>query len=832
MLNDAMNEVVLVKGWKKGANWSFPRGKINKDERDLDCAVREVYEETGFDIQGAGLVGSEEDMKSIEVTMREQHMLMYVFRGVPTDTHFEPRTRKEISKIEWWKLSDLPTLKKNKNHQDGRSEELVHNANKFYMVAPFLNQLKKWISLQRKNDAIKASRTDTVLPTVAQEEINLEGNGLRQNGVSKPPVENDMSRLLANLRQSSGRVPTVNDFPEVSDPIVTAKDASTQLKNLLRVPAAGPRQGLDQPISPIDDRKSEALLSLLRNNKSSGQSRSGLHTSLPQTPFDQILEPPQIPHSPKHHAPQPVHISTLPPPPTFPFQPAHAKKDSRMPLSTMQYPEVSGRRVQQPTISPNQLPHSYHVSFPAHQTVAPYAMEHPVTQPNHQPVAPYHRTGDPQFARPSNFPESHAPFIPPASRLPPPKMTSHSSALLNIFKSGQSASLIPNKGPGEAQSIPQPQIDTRATKTNNLPRQLNAGTDSNHTPRIEGPGTGLMQQESVAQLSAGLGRPRSQHQDALLDIFRKSSVSGTEMNKSQNSTLLPSREPVELSAQPSPGHSREPSKADEVSTRRPSTNLQSGRVTIQKRPVTRGTLDTAPVSATISGPLNIPQFDKVSKKSRNTPNANGKLEKDAGLNIQKPAPVTILPRPIMPTSTLETATIAPNSPKGVLQRQHPQATSAQSKPAKVRQEASKPFQPQILRRPGPAQQSPKELAARSPAQESPRTQPDLSVDRKSSQAQEHRQALLNLFAVPGSQNSPTTPGHTANVSPMSEKPTRPGSVVPPPLTLSTSKLGNVSSLVGDGGLKTNSGKTTPKTTPVNRSFLLGYLEGVARGEGS
>ena len=97
MLNDTMDHAVLVKGWKKGAKWSFPRGKINKDERDLDCAIREVYEETGFDIKEAGLVRDESDMKYIEVSMREQHMRLYVFRGVPMDTYFEPRTRKEIS---------------------------------------------------------------------------------------------------------------------------------------------------------------------------------------------------------------------------------------------------------------------------------------------------------------------------------------------------------------------------------------------------------------------------------------------------------------------------------------------------------------------------------------------------------------------------------------------------------------------------------------------------------------------------------------------------------------------------------------------------------------
>ena len=97
MLNDSMDQVLLVKGWKKGAHWSFPRGKINKDEKDLDCAIREVYEETGYDLHEAGLVQDEANVKYIEVTMREQNMRLYVFRDVPLDTYFEPRTRKEIS---------------------------------------------------------------------------------------------------------------------------------------------------------------------------------------------------------------------------------------------------------------------------------------------------------------------------------------------------------------------------------------------------------------------------------------------------------------------------------------------------------------------------------------------------------------------------------------------------------------------------------------------------------------------------------------------------------------------------------------------------------------
>jgi mRNA-decapping enzyme subunit 2 len=97
MLNQDMTHAVLVKGWKKSAKWSFPRGKINKDEPDLDCAVREAYEETGYDLVEAGLVGDDSNMKSFKTRMKDQEMMLYVFRGVPMETHFEPRTRKEIS---------------------------------------------------------------------------------------------------------------------------------------------------------------------------------------------------------------------------------------------------------------------------------------------------------------------------------------------------------------------------------------------------------------------------------------------------------------------------------------------------------------------------------------------------------------------------------------------------------------------------------------------------------------------------------------------------------------------------------------------------------------
>lgn len=248
LLNDDMDRVVLVKGWKKSSSWSFPRGKINKDEPDLDCAVREVYEETGFDLKAAQLVGSMEDSKYVEMTIREQHMRLYIFTGIPTDTQFEPRTRKEISAIQWYKLSELPTLRKQKQHE-GRGEDLALSAKKFYMVAPFMVPLKKWILQQKK---ARKSREKSQLSTVAATES------------TKSSATNDQPLTIID-----GRTPTVknidtplgssesramSDLPEVSKPVMSLEHTSAQLKCLLGIPA---NNTLNTPIEAT--RKKEVI---------------------------------------------------------------------------------------------------------------------------------------------------------------------------------------------------------------------------------------------------------------------------------------------------------------------------------------------------------------------------------------------------------------------------------------------------------------------------------------------------------------------------------------------------------------------------------------------
>ncbi|KDQ12909.1 hypothetical protein BOTBODRAFT_112139 [Botryobasidium botryosum FD-172 SS1] len=123
MLNDAMDKCVLVKGWKASSGWGFPKGKINQDEPESKCAIREVLEETGYDITDL----MDEDLV-IQLTVREQHITLYVVPNVPEDYEFQTRTRKEISKIDWWRLVDLPSWKRSQVPPPG----------KFYLIAPFM----------------------------------------------------------------------------------------------------------------------------------------------------------------------------------------------------------------------------------------------------------------------------------------------------------------------------------------------------------------------------------------------------------------------------------------------------------------------------------------------------------------------------------------------------------------------------------------------------------------------------------------------------------------------------------------------------------------------
>ncbi|KAJ1555095.1 mRNA-decapping enzyme subunit 2 [Nowakowskiella sp. JEL0078] len=135
ILNEKMDSALLVRGWKASAGWGFPKGKINRDEGVTACAIREVLEETGFDISS---YLNEDDF--VERTIKEQTIRLYIIRGIGEKTVFITKTRKEIGAIQWHKIKELP----------GCSDTTPLERGRYYMVVPFMTGLKRWISKHRR----------------------------------------------------------------------------------------------------------------------------------------------------------------------------------------------------------------------------------------------------------------------------------------------------------------------------------------------------------------------------------------------------------------------------------------------------------------------------------------------------------------------------------------------------------------------------------------------------------------------------------------------------------------------------------------------------------
>ena len=901
MLNDAMDEVILVKGWKKGANWSFPRGKINKDESDLDCAVREVYEETGFDIQAAGLV----PMKSLEVEIQHQHLLLFVFRGVPMDTHFEARTRKEISKIEWWKLSDLPTLKKKKQSQEGRGEDLASNANKFYMVAPFVVPLKKWISHQKKLEKSKdANQISASLELQTEAPAIYKGSPNGVHSVSKPENMELLTSGFQPLQQNTSLISPA----ELSEPSISTQDPSTQLKSLLRIPASNQGQISAQDTTsqkssaapPAESKKASTdLLALLRGGQhvqSSGP---------PQTPLEQIIQPSSVPRSPKPHHPGIPRESVLDPPPPFPYSPDHigqnyrhqedkpsvtptrnqemeprqnaiaawnnfetvsaaedAEKNrlaSEKRAARLAEEERTGKRVEPRLPVMQETWKQVHVNRdsnmrqtnqrqiisvakrpaggeqqPKTSQIDQISVQNPATAPAAQSnSAPNQSTRNIQNALNMQYPDIYRPAIPAANQLPLPKLTSHSSNLLNLFKSGSTAKPMTAGNEEETPTSFGPSASTLvqpAANSGSSGQVVNLMQSNKPTARTA---TNIIESAAPTfSTSPDSKRPPSAHQAALLDLFRKQSVPAVESKLPSQASLDVPANVVELSALSSPVHSREPSIVDAKNKQQTPPILAKAPSIAQKRSQAISTSKKPPVSATVNGPLNVPQFEMISRSSKESHQLPAAVEK------AKKSPVTILSRPANAKSPLQSPQSIPQV--GQLQRGRSPITSIPNG-LETNQKPHTPelFQPQILRRPA---QPEKQFQDQSMPPPPPRSVPSpLSEPEKPLPNADHKKTLLSLFTKDSPKMSPgiSKPDYSAFVSPISARPS--SFSLPPRESSSTlpyprSRIGSVVSPLKDEGEVTpspmGSGRRTPKTTsPLDRDFLLGYLEGVAKKEG-
>ena len=166
MLNPEMTKAVLVCTWK-GKSWGFPRGKINENEEPLECAVREAFEECGYDVSQQC---KEEDQ--LVVMEESKATKLFIATNVLECTVFVPQTRKEISEAAFFPLDEFPKST--------------------YAVYPFMPKLKRWISIRMK----------------------IQATLLRANGVNKKDKKSKNSILVTPVSSKAVLHTTANTSPK------------------------------------------------------------------------------------------------------------------------------------------------------------------------------------------------------------------------------------------------------------------------------------------------------------------------------------------------------------------------------------------------------------------------------------------------------------------------------------------------------------------------------------------------------------------------------------------------------------------------------------------
>ncbi|XP_034944451.1 m7GpppN-mRNA hydrolase [Chelonus insularis] len=243
VLNEDMSKVLLVQNYWSKNSWGFPKGKVNEDEDPSHCAVREVLEETGFDI--SGLIDKNEYIESI---INDRLVRLYIICGVQKDTKFQPQTRKEIKNVEWFSLSDLPNTARDMTPK----VKMGVGPNAFFMVVPFVKRMKRWVQekLQRDKQSSgkkhrRKSLGDVDLSSKNKRQQPLQGFGTFEGkrGLSntspirnRRQLDNKSSFKGSNSDKSLIKVPIKrNLFGEPTDDKIT-KSPSTLAKKLSESP--------------------------------------------------------------------------------------------------------------------------------------------------------------------------------------------------------------------------------------------------------------------------------------------------------------------------------------------------------------------------------------------------------------------------------------------------------------------------------------------------------------------------------------------------------------------------------------------------------------------
>eukprot|EP00887_Chlorella_sp_A99_P000012 scaffold16.g12.t1 len=195
LLDPSMEKCLLVKGWKRDAGWGFPRGKISANEPDLQCAVREVLEETGVDI---GALVREEDF--IAAKIGDQDTKLFIVQGIPESTHFAPHVKYEIGEYAWYRVAELPASWEDSKAQFV-SEEGRH---RFYNVWPYIKPLKAWIFRRARGGQQKQQQKGQTALAVGGSSRSASAAPLASSSSSERPQQPQQQQPEKQQTRSKG----------------------------------------------------------------------------------------------------------------------------------------------------------------------------------------------------------------------------------------------------------------------------------------------------------------------------------------------------------------------------------------------------------------------------------------------------------------------------------------------------------------------------------------------------------------------------------------------------------------------------------------------------
>uniref|UniRef100_A0A8D9BUW4 m7GpppN-mRNA hydrolase n=2 Tax=Cacopsylla melanoneura TaxID=428564 RepID=A0A8D9BUW4_9HEMI len=178
LIDESLSQVLLVQSFFAKASWGFPKGKVNQDELPINCAIREVLEETGFD--SSRLISEDSYLES---TYNDQLTRLYLIPGVPFDFKFSPKTRNEIKSCQWFPIGELPSSRKEVKTVNINGLTLGTNA--FFMIRPFIKRIKRFVHEQLK---LRAQLRSKVRHKSVSEVQNPSGSRVRGPVLPAQPV--------------------------------------------------------------------------------------------------------------------------------------------------------------------------------------------------------------------------------------------------------------------------------------------------------------------------------------------------------------------------------------------------------------------------------------------------------------------------------------------------------------------------------------------------------------------------------------------------------------------------------------------------------------------